>query len=102
MRFVLCPLLCGLLVFLRRVVLGRVVLFLLCFAFVLCCVLCWFFFLAFFLAFPWCSELFLLLCSACAVLCWCACVVALFPLLSGPCGAGWRFVLLGVVFACWL
>ena len=42
--FALCPWLCGVLLFLRRVVLGRVVLLLFCFAFVRCCVLCWFFF----------------------------------------------------------
>ena len=60
------------------------------------------FFFVLFLAFPWCSGLFLFLCSACAVLCWCACVVALCALLSCPCGAGWCFVLLSVVFACWL
>ena len=72
-------------------------LFLLCFAVVRCCVLCWFFF-AFLLAFPWCSGLFLFLCSACAVLCWCACVVALCAVLSCPYGAGWCFVLLPVVF----
>ena len=33
------------------------------------------FFLALFLAFPWCSGLLLFLCSACAVLCWCACLL---------------------------
>ena len=60
------------------------------------------FFFVLFLAFPWCSGLFLFLCSACAVLCWCVCVVALCALLSCPCGAGWCFVLLSVVFACWL
>ena len=48
------------------------------------------------------SGLFLFLCSACAVLCWCACVVALCAVLSCPCGAGWCFVLLPVVFACLL
>ena len=103
--FVLCPLLCGVLVFLRRVVLGHDVLLLWCVAFVRCCVLCLFFFVfsfALFLALPWCSGLCLFLCSACAVLCWCACVVALCALLSCPCGAGWCFVLLSVVFACWL
>ena len=42
--FLLCPLLCGVLVFLRRVVLGRVVLLLWCVAFVRCCVLCLVFF----------------------------------------------------------
>ena len=60
------------------------------------------FFFVLFLAFPWCSGLFLFLCSGCAVLCWCVCVVALCALLSCPCGAGWCFVLLSVVFACWL
>ena len=48
------------------------------------------------------SGLFLFLCSACAVLCWCACVVALCAVLSCPCGAGWCFVLLPVVFVCLL
>ena len=60
------------------------------------------FFFAFFLAFPWCSGLFLFLCSACAVLCWCAFVVALCALLFCPCGPGWCFVLFSVVFACLL
>ena len=46
--------------------------------------------------------LFPFLCSACAVLYWCACVVALCAVLSCPCGAGWCFVLLPVVFACLL
>ena len=48
------------------------------------------------------SGFFVFLCSACAVLCWCACVVALCVLLSCPCGAGWCFVLLPVVFECLL
>ena len=48
------------------------------------------------------SGLFLFLCSACALLCWCACVVALCAVLSCPCGAGWCFVLLPVVFECLL
>ena len=86
----------------RGVVLGRVLLFMFCFAFVRCCVLCWFFSFAFFLAFPWCSGLFLFLYSACPLLCWCACVVALCAVLSCPCGAGWCFVLLPFVFACLL
>ena len=61
-----------------------------------------------FLLFPVCSGLwagsglFLFLCSACAVLCWCACVVALCSVLSCPRGAGWCFVLLPVVFVCLL
>ena len=55
-----------------------------------------------FLAFPWCSGLFLFLCSACAVLCWCACVVALCTVLSCPCAVCWCFVLLPVVSACLL
>ena len=59
-------------------------------------------FFALFLAFPWCSGLCLFLCSACAVLCWSACVVALCVVLSCPCCAGWCFVLLPVVFACLL
>ena len=100
--FVLCLVLCGVLVwFLRRVVVGLVVLFLFFFAVVRCCVLCWFF-SSWSLAFPWCSGLFLFLCSACAVQCRCACGVALCALLSCPCGAGWCFVLLSVVFACLL
>ena len=41
------------------------------------------FFSALFLAFPWWSGLFLFLYSACAVRCWCACVVALCALLCG-------------------
>ena len=48
------------------------------------------------------SGSFLFLCSARAVLCWCACVVALCSVLSGPRGAGWCFVLLPVVFVCLL
>ena len=48
------------------------------------------------------SGSFLFLCSACAVLCWCACVVALCSVLSCPRGAGWCFVLLPVVFVCLL
>ena len=48
------------------------------------------------------SRSFLFLCSACAVLCWCACVFALFSVLSCPRGAGWCFVLLPVVFVCLL
>ena len=49
-----------------------------------------------------CSGSFLFLCSACAVLCWCACAVALCSVLSCPRGAGWCFVLLPVVFVCLL
>ena len=48
------------------------------------------------------SGSFLFLCSACAVLCWCACVVALCFGLSCPEGAGWCCVLLPVVFVCLL
>ena len=48
------------------------------------------------------SGSFLFLCSACAVLCWRACAVALYPVLSCPRGAGWCFVLLPVVFVCLL
>ena len=48
------------------------------------------------------SGSFLFLCSACAVLCWCACVVALCSVLSCPRGAGWYFLLLPVVFVCLL
>ena len=48
------------------------------------------------------SGSFLFLCSARAVLCWCACVVALCSVLSPPCGAGWCFVLLPAVFVCLL
>ena len=48
------------------------------------------------------SGSFLFLCSACTVLCWCACVVALCSVLSCPRGAGWCFVLLPVVFVCLL
>ena len=59
-------------------------------------------FFAVYLAFPWCSGLFLFLCSACAVLCWCACLLALGAVLSCPCSTGWCFVLLPVVFACLL
>ena len=59
-------------------------------------------FFALFLAFPWCSGLFRFVCSACALRCRCACGVALCALLSCPCGAGWCFVLLSVVFACLL
>ena len=59
------------------------------------------FFFALFLAFLWSSGLFLFLCSACAVLCWCACV-ALCAVLSCPCFAAWCFVLLPVAFACLL
>ena len=39
------------------------------------------------------SGSFLFLRSACAVLCWCACAVALCSVLSCPRGAGWCFVL---------
>ena len=48
------------------------------------------------------SGSFLFLCSACAVLCWCACAVVLCSVLSCPRGAGWCFVLLPVVFVCLL
>ena len=48
------------------------------------------------------SGSFLFLCSACAVLCWCACAVALCSVLSCPRGANWCFVLLPVVFVCLL
>ena len=48
------------------------------------------------------SGSFLFLCSACAVLCWCACAVALCSVLSCPRGAGCCFVLLPVVFVCLL
>ena len=48
------------------------------------------------------SGSFLFLCSACAVLCWCACAVALCSVLSCPRGAGWCFVLLPVVIVCLL
>ena len=48
------------------------------------------------------SGSFLFLCSACAVLCWRACVVAVCSVLSCPRGAGWCFVLLPVVFVCLL
>ena len=48
------------------------------------------------------SGSFLSLCSACAVLCWRACLVALCSLPSCPRGAGWCFVLLPVVFVCLL
>ena len=48
------------------------------------------------------SGSFLFVCSACAVLCWCACVVALCSVLSCPPGAGLCFVLLPVVFVCLL
>ena len=48
------------------------------------------------------SRSFLFLCSACAVLCWYACVFALCSVLSCPRGAGWCFVLLPVVFVCLL
>ena len=48
------------------------------------------------------SGSFLFLCSACAVLCWCACAVALCSVLSCSRGAGWCFVLLPVVFVCLL
>ena len=48
------------------------------------------------------SGLFLFLCPACAVLCWCACAVSLCSVLSCPRGAGWCFVLLPVVFVCLL
>ena len=89
--------------YLRRVVLGLVVLFLLCFAVVYCCVLCWcFLFFALFLAIPSCSGLFRFLCSGCAVRCRCACGVPPCALPSCPCGAGWCFVLQSVVFACFL
>ena len=46
------------------------------------------------------SGSFLSLCSAFAVLCWCACVVALCSVLSCPRGASCCFVLLPVVFVC--
>ena len=61
-----------------------------------------------FLLFPVCSGLragsgwFLFLCSACALLCWPACAVALCLVLSCPRRAGWCFVLLPVVFVCLL
>ena len=87
----------------------------LCGRVVLCCgALSWFFFFflaaggAGFLLFPVGSGLragsgsFLFLCSACAVLCWCACVVALCSVLSRPRGVSWCFVLLPVVFVCLL
>ena len=48
------------------------------------------------------SGSLLFLCSACAVLCWCACAVALCSVLSCPRGAAWCFVLLPVVFVCLL
>ena len=48
------------------------------------------------------SGLFLFLCTACAVLCWCACIVALRVVRSCPCGADWCFLLLPVVFVCLL
>ena len=48
------------------------------------------------------SGSFLFLCSACAVLCWCACAVALCSVLSCPRGTGWCFLLLHVVFVCLL
>ena len=48
------------------------------------------------------SGSFLFLCSACGVLCWCACAVAPCSVLSCPRGAGWCFVLLPVVFVCLL
>ena len=48
------------------------------------------------------SGSFLFLCSARAVLCWCACVVALCSVLSCPRGAGRCFVSLPVVFVCLL
>ena len=48
------------------------------------------------------SGWFLFLCAACAVLCWCACVVALCSVLSCPRGAGCCFVLLPVGFVCLL
>ena len=79
--------------FLRRVVRRSVVLapvFV-----VLCCralLRCLLFFSAMILASSWRSGLFLFLCSACAVLCWCACVNALRALLSCPCCAGWCVV----------
>ena len=38
--------------------------------------------------------------ASCVVLCWCACVVALYAVLSRPSGAGWCCVLLPVVFGC--
>ena len=88
--------------FLRRVAVGLVVLFLLCFAVERCCVLCWFLFFSWSLAFRWCSVLFPFLCFACALRCLSACGVALCALLSCPCCAGWCFVLLSVVFACLL
>ena len=82
-----------------------------CGAVLWCRVFCFFFLLAGdagFLLFPVGSGLragsgsFLFLCSARAVLCWCACVVALCSVLSCPRGAGWCFVLLPVVFVCLL
>ena len=48
------------------------------------------------------SGSFLFLFSACAVLCWCACVVALCSVLSCPRWVGWCCVLLPVVFVCLL
>ena len=89
----------------------------LCCRVVLCCgaLSSFFFFFVFlpaggagFLLFPVGSGLragsgsFLFLCPACAVLCWCACAVALCSVLSCPRGAGWCFVLLPVVFVCLL
>ena len=83
----------------------------LCCLVVLCCGALFFFLLAGgagFLLFPVGSGLragsgsFLFLCSARAVLRWCACVVALCSVLSCPRGAGWCFVLLPVVFVCLL
>ena len=49
------------------------------------------------------SGSFLFLCSARAVLCWCACVVALCSVLSCPRGAGWCFrcCLLCLCVCCW-
>ena len=46
------------------------------------------------------SGSFLFPCSTCAVLCWCACAVALCSVLSCPRGAGWCCVLLPVVLVC--
>ena len=76
------------------------------------CLLFFFFFLpaggAGFLLFPVgsrlraCSGSFLFLCSASAVLCWCACPVALCSVLSCPRGPCSCFVLLPVVFVCLL
>ena len=106
--FVLCRVLCGVLVsgwVLAPCCSARCCAGACCAVFVvLCCrallrSLLVFFLFVLILAFPWCSGLFLFVCSACAVLCWCACVVALCVVFSCPCGAGWCFVLFPVVFA---